>query len=487
MNLSGKISALIVCLFALPFAGFGLFALSQALRLIGAGPGSPSFWYPLVFGVVFCGVGFGLIFVVFYGSNLVRRKQRLQVEHPMEPWLCREDWAQGRATSKTRGSMIGAWVFAGIWNLCSTPIVFLLPQAVQQKGPNAYFMLVFPVVGIFLLIRAIRQTMAYFEFGKTYFQMSSVPGVIGSDLQGQIEARFPHSPDHGIHLQLSCVHRFVTGTGKSQTTSEKILWREEADLSSGQLGPGPAGTTIPISFRIPADAQPTEQRNPRDEFVWLLEAIANVPGVNYHDVFEVPVFRTRQCTRPPDGEAFAAEAVESCAAAPANATVEVRQRAEGTEFYFPPARNKSFATSTTVLLLIFGAVTYFVLHHAPIVFPIAFGFFTLLLLYFSTQLWLGTSRVIIGGNVLTLQSGLLGGGKVQLVPCSEIESIRDRIAAQQGGATGTPYYDIELTMRNGKRLTLGQRVREKHETEWLVGEMRKLAGLQVKGMSAGTA
>ena len=212
-----------MCLFALPFAGFGLFALSQALRLIGAGPGSPSFWYPLVFGVVFCGVGFGLIFVVFDGSNLVRRKQRLQVEHPMEPWLWREIWPKGALPQDSRQH---DWrlVFAGIWNLCSMPIVFLLPQAVQQKGPNAYFMLVFPVVGIFLLIRAIRQTMAYFEFGKTYFQMSSVPGVIGSDLQGQIEARFLHSPDHGIHLQLSCVHRFVTGTGKSQTTSEKILW-----------------------------------------------------------------------------------------------------------------------------------------------------------------------------------------------------------------------------------------------------------------------
>src|SRR5271166_1302377 len=111
-NLAGKVGVALLCLFALPFAGFGLFALSQAIHLMGAGPGNPPFWYPLIFGVLFSSVGFGLIFLALFGTKRYVRQQRLQAEHPTEPWLWRADWAQGRVSSNTRTSMIAAWVFA---------------------------------------------------------------------------------------------------------------------------------------------------------------------------------------------------------------------------------------------------------------------------------------------------------------------------------------------------------------------------------------
>ena len=305
-NLLDKIGVLLFCLFALPFAAFGLFALSQAIRLAGAGPGSPPFWYPLVFGLVFSSVGFGLIFVALTGAKRYARQQRLQAEHATEPWLWRADWAQGRANSNTRTNMIAAWISAILWNLVSLPILFLVgPAAVKQKGPGVFIALVFAVAGLFLLVRAIRQTIAFFEFGKTYFEMSTVPGVIGRDLKGSIEARFPHSPDHGVHLRLSCVRRITMGSGNSRSTTENILWRDECDLNSAQLYPGPSGTTIPVAFHIPLDAHPTEKVSPRDEYVWLLEALADVPGVNYHDSFDIPVFRTSQTPRHEEEESSA--------------------------------------------------------------------------------------------------------------------------------------------------------------------------------------
>lgn len=488
MNGSAKLGQWVLCLFALPFAFGGLFAISQAIRMAYADPGKTPFWFLLLFGLVFSGVGFGLIFAALYGGKYVQRQQRLQVEHPAEPWLWRADWAQGRVNSRTRTSMFAGWAFAIFWNAISMPIAFLvLPAAAKQKGPIAYVGLIFPAAGVLLLIYAIRRTIAFFEFGNTYFEMSSVPGVVGRELKGQIQARFPHSPDHGIHLRLSCVHRVTTGSGDSQSTSENILWRDEADLASGQLCPGPTGTTIPVVFRIPLDAQPTEKRSARDEFVWVLEALADVPGVDYHDIFEVPVFRTSQTPAQPEAEKFASTATAQSVARPDVATIEVRQNAQGTEFYFPAARNKSFAASTTVFLLIFSSISFFLIHHAPLLFPLVFGFFSLLLLYITVQLWLGTTRVVIGNGGLTVQSGLLGGGKVRQIPLAEIAAISDRIAAQQGGATGTPYYGIELSLRDGKKVTLGRTVRDKHETKWLVEEMRRLAGVQAKSMAAGMA
>jgi hypothetical protein len=489
LTLSGKIGLALICLFAIPFAGFGLFALSQAIQLIGAGPGSPPVWFPLIFGVVFCFVGFGLIWLVFAGSKRMALDQRVKIEHPTEPWLWRKDWAEGRVKSNTRSTMWAGWIFAAFWNVVSIPIAILVvPAAAKQIGWRALLALIFPVAGVFLLIRAIRQTIAFVEFGKTYFQMASVPGVIGRDLKGVIQARFPHSPDHGIHLRLSSVHRVTTNTGNSTSTTETILWRDETDLSSGQLAAGPTGTAIPVDFRIPLDAQPTENLSFRDEFVWILEALADVPGVDYHDIFEIPVFRTQQTPTGPEAEKLDTPFTSVHAVArPEALTVQVRQGVNGTEFYFPAGRNKTFAVSTTVFLLIFGSITLFLLHaRILIILPLAFGFFTLILGYITAQLWMGTSRIVFSPSEVSIQSGLLGGGKTQRFPLAEISSITDKIRAQQGAATGTPYYDIERTLRNGNKVTLGQTLRNKHETDWLVQEMRRLAGL-ARTASASTA
>lgn len=475
-----------LCLFALPFAGIGLFALTTALHQMVTGTGDSSVWLLLILGLVFSGIGFGLLFVSIYGSKFLKRQQRAQAEHPAEPWLWREDWAQGRIKGTTRSGMISAWVFAAFWNLVSAPMIVFVPQQAAKK-PAAYFGLIFPVIGVFLLVRAIRRTMAYLEFGKTYFEMTPVPGVIGGELKGLIQARFPHSPDRGVQLRLSCVHRLRTSSGNGQSASERILWRGEQNLSSAQLYPGPAGTSIPVSFRIPLEPPATNTQNSRDAIVWKLEALADVPGVDYHDIFEVPVFRTAQTPAQPPEEAVTAQTA-SAAARPDVFTIKIGQNTSGTEFFFPAARNKSFAGSATLFLAIFGLLTSFTVYaHVPILFQLLFGFFSLLMLYFTVQMWLGTTRVTIGNGVLRLQAGLLGGGKVLQVPFAEIASIGSKINGQQGGGTGTPYYDIELAQRNGRKITLGSTLSSKQEVDWLVEEMRRLTGLQPKTMNAGTS
>ena len=486
---SGKFGFVILCLFGLPFAGFGLFAFSMAIRQFVAPTSTQSFLYPMVFGVIFSGVGFGLMYLAIAGNKSYSRQLNLQGEHPSEPWLWREDWAAGRVKSRTEGNMVMSWVFAIFWNLISwTVAIFAIPQALKQKPAAAFFALLFPAAGICLLVYSIRQTIRFIEFGKTCFEMASVPGVIGRELQGTIQARFPHSPEHGVRLRLSCVHRVTTGSGNSSTTTENILWRDDAELNAGQLCAGPAGTTIPVAFHIPFDAQPTEKLGPRDEFLWLLEAMAAVPGVDYHDAFEVPVFRTAQSPSAAEvassEPAFAGHA--SGALPPQQPTILVRPVAEGTEFYFPPARNKSFGFSTTLFAAIFGTVGYFLTHsRAPFIFPLAFGGFGVLLTYISVKVWLGTTRVVIG-SYMTLQSGYLGSGSNRRIELPDIANITDRITAQQGGGNGTPYYDIEMTTRDGKKLTLGRTLRDKQETEWLVSEMRRLAGVKGMGAAAGT-
>ena len=494
MDKSSKIGFVVVFLFAVPFAFGGLFALVMAWKIAtGVTPSNAPVWVPIILGLVFSGVGFGLMYAGFAGGKLNSSQMRLQAEHPAEPWLWRADWAQGRVQSKTRVNLIAGWVFAIFWNLVSAPVaIHSVPAAAKASNPAAYILLVFPAVGVYLLVRAIRQSIAFSEFGKTYFEMASVPGVIGRELKGAIQARFPHSPDHGVHLRLSSVHRVTTSSGDTSSTFETILWRDENDLAPEQLCAGPVGTTIPVAFRIPLGVHATEKINSRDEFVWLLEAMADVPGVNYHDIFELPVFRT--AATPTNTEAAAEAPAEpttmfaTTARAPLrpeHLTVRVSQDAEGEEFYFPAARNKGTAMVTTVFTSVFGGFTYFLAgSKAPLFFPIVFGASSCLIAYLALQLWLGTSRVVIGRS-LTVKKGILGFGRTREIALSDIASIEEKMGMQQGGATGTQYYDIVARLRDGGSETLGRTLPSKRETEWLIGEMKRLAGLQGKAAGAG--
>ena len=137
--------------------------------------------------------------------------------------------------------------------------------------------------------------------------------------------------------------------------------------------------------------------------------------------------------------------------------------------------------------MLFSGVTYFTIYgHLLFLFPMVSGFFSLLLIYIAAQMWLGTTRVVIG-NALKLQSSMLGVGRVQEIAFSDIASIGDKITAQQGGENGTAYYDIVLKKQDGRTVTLGSTLPSKREAEWLVSEMQRLVGPAAKRVGASAA
>jgi hypothetical protein len=491
MDRNEKIGVTILCLMGAAFAGFGLMAWFLAWRNMATLLGQSMLWLPLLFGTVFNMVGFGLLYLALTGNKRVARQKQAQSVHPGEPWKWRADWAQGRANSAIRGSLAGVWAAAILWNLVVFPYVWAVsPSAFYRNPAAALFLLPFVAAGLFLLFRAVRTTIAVLEFGTTHFAMDSVPGVIGGKLRGSIHARFPHSPDHGFHLRLSCVRLVRTGSGNSRNTQETILWCDDADLGPGQSYAGPMSTTIPVEFHIPRDVQPTDNTNLSDQIIWRLEGMADVPGLDYHDVFEVPVFRTAASSG--EGESAASEPGEFAHVAaqtrrPDQMTVVVRETDEGTEFYFPPARNRSLAVWTTVLALIVCGVAYSLTNvGAPLIFPIVFGFFALVLVCLAAQYWMATTRLVIGAEV-KLQAGLLGGRKTREIPLTDVDGFDDKIQSQTLNGATVPYYDIVLRLRNGQTLTVGKMLSSKRETEWLVSEMRHLTVKNARTVSAGAA
>jgi hypothetical protein len=249
------------------------------------------------------------------------------------------------------------------------------------------------------------------------------------------------------------------------------------------------GTAIPVDFRIPRDVQATDNSNLSNQIIWRLEGMADVPGLDYHDVFEVPVFRTAASSGEDEpvasGPGEFAD-VTTQARRPDQLTVVVRQTNEGTEFYFPPARNRRLAVWTTVLALIVCGVAYSLAHAgAPLIFPIVFGLFALVLVCLAAQYWMAATRLVIGAK-LRLQPGLLGW-KTREIALTDVDGFDEKIQSLTLSGTVIPYYDIVLRLRDGQSLTVGKMLSSKRETEWLVSEMRRLTVKVARTVSTGAA
>ncbi|MCB1037705.1 MAG: DUF3592 domain-containing protein, partial [Acidobacteria bacterium] len=98
-----------------------------------------------LFVVLFGGAGFGMMGLAVWGRRRIRSDEKTRAALPDEPWKWRPEWKEGRIVSGSRKVMIGAWVFAGLWNLISSPLIFVLPKEVlERKNYPALLGILFP-------------------------------------------------------------------------------------------------------------------------------------------------------------------------------------------------------------------------------------------------------------------------------------------------------------------------------------------------------
>jgi hypothetical protein len=432
-------------------------------------------------GVIFGGAAVALGTVGWAGRYKLRDQEKLQTTHPERPWLWRPDWASGRIADSNRRALWTSCGFAVFWNLIAFPCGYLGILAVREQGkPGGYVALIFPLVGVILLAWAVRSTIRYRKYGFSQLELSTIPAVIAHSLVGTVRVGAAISPPEGFLVTLSCVRRVTSGSGKSRSTTETILWQDD-QRAAGTTTRDAAGwgTLVPAAFRIPADAEPCQSENPDNQVLWRLGATASVAGVDYGSVFEVPVFRTEASATPPtDAEAQLAQRHTqeiSNYRQPPTSRIRVSRAQAGVEIFFPAARNPGVASGITGFTLIWGAIAWALLHYrAPLVFPIVFGLSDLLLGWVSLELWLGVTRATVRSGVLLLAKGLGYPAREQQL---SVESIADVVTAIGMQAGSTPYYDVIVCRKDGQKVIAGHSVRDKREAEWLAITLKKELGL----------
>lgn len=474
---SSKMGAGCLTLFALPFAGVGVVTGYLAISMLIEGS---SDWEQVIFlsifGLTFGGVGFGLMFAAQWGKRKIAEDERLRGLHPDEPWLWKSEWASGRITGSSKGTMWFAWGFAIFWNLVSCPTAVFLPEEIEKGNHLAAIGFIFPVIGVGLLWWAVRSTIRYRKFGISILQMETLPGVIGGKLSGTVHTRLPEKPPEGVKVSLRCVRRRES-RGKNSSSSESMIWEESRTLGSEHLYRGREGIDVPVEFHIPYDNQSSDDSDRYNKIIWRVGVSAGVSGVDFETQFEVPVFKTAESSEElPQVDRFGSASSDEPEFDPKTATVIVRPSAlGGTEYYFSAGRNVGPVLAMLFFFLLFAGVTAALIHFdVGLIFEIGFGFFALLMLVFVIDVCFTSTRVVIEGGKVRVIRATFGIPRTKEIPNSDIKDVKLHIGMQQQQTMtqdAKAYYDLRIVRKNGKHVTAGSSLPDKREVEWLAEQM----------------
>jgi hypothetical protein len=478
-TLSPKVKSGSGCLtlFALPFAAVGVGTGYLCIKQLIEGPEDLEKTILLgIFALVFGGAGFGLIFAARWGKGKLREQEQLKQNHPDSPWMWKPEWASGRIKGSSQTAMWFSWVFAIFWNLISAPMLFFLPHEIEKGNHAAAIGLLFPVVGVGLLFWAVQTTRRYRRFGVSFLEVDTLPGVIGGKLCGTIHSGLQEKPPEGIKVSLHCVRRRES-RGKNSSASERLVWEESYVLGAERLYRGREGLDLPVDFHIPYESEPSDESDRYNKIIWRVEASAKLTGVDYETRFDVPVFKTADSsTDVPKESGYGFETAPSQEFDPKTATIEIRPSAlGGTEYYFAAARNKGAAAALTIFFLLFSGITAALFYFGvPLLFPIVFAFFCVLMLVFVVDVLFTSMRVVIEDGKVRVVRSTFGLRSAKEIPYSDVSDIKLKIGMQQQQTmtqTAKAYYDIEIHRQSGRKVAVGRSIPSKREAEWLAEQM----------------
>lgn len=455
-------------LFALPFVAFGLLALVQGIRQY---PTKPDAIVGIIVGGVFAVVGLLLAVGAWYAASASAKKDALQAQNPGKPWMWRDDWAHGNVKDSNKAGAIGLWIFTAIWNAVSFPVaVLLLRQELPKGNQLVLLVLLFPLVGIIMLITAIYQTLRSMKFGSSICHLERVPIVPGRTFRGDIELNTEAAPQNGYHLLIASIRSVTTRTGKNRSTTEHLLWDTEIVVDPSAAMRSPMGTRVPFVFATPADSHGTDESNQYERFFWRLSASAEFPGVDYGAQFQIPVFLTGEEV---DGSEFAAfqqrhrsEAARHQVRAASG--VEITPLPGGGEEFRIHARKTIGSTLKSLLFLgIWNAAIVATIHfHAPWGIPAVLIALDVLFIISSIDYFLGRSTITVDPAGVRVRKEWLGVGSTKSYEAATIASIDGVTAGQNSSSFG-----VTLKFSDGSTSLLGGYLPDRESADVVAAKM----------------
>jgi hypothetical protein len=230
---------------------------------------------------------------VYVDENMSESEiNKMQNEWTEKPWTQRKDWAAGKVIEEGAQNLGFLIVFTILWNLISNGITAIAFISEWEAGDVPWFMLIFPIVGLILIIVTIRTWIRRRKFGISIMKLDTLPAYLGDRLKATVETGVSalDDPARSFNVKFLCAEKKSTRDreGKKRVSVREI-WSEEHEVY-GQLSESMKTFTISIYFNVPSDLPPTHLIPEDDRTLWKVNVTSKVPGVDYAAQFEVPVY-----------------------------------------------------------------------------------------------------------------------------------------------------------------------------------------------------
>ena len=411
-----------------------------------------------------------------------------------QPWLANPEWAQKRISGTISANVKmaqGIWLSGALALALGGAGLFLDgSKAWNQKNPLGIALLIFPLAGIALVYWSALLKLRARRYAGTYFQMESLPFLVGEKLRGTVHA--PLGDFKGpVRVRLNCVRRtrlrtdtFGAGAGGSKTTWDELVWRQEQSVPVSGRGADAKWATIETEFAIPGDAPTTDSANPDDRILWTLEVSAKLWGTDLKQYFEVPVFtRLGVSARPGHGDPnIYAPIGVSLAPQPLSSDRQVVERISadgGAEFVFLARRHWGIAKFATIAFCVWTAVIRYFLWGSDAYALTLFVIGDLLLVYWALWGWCGRSSAKFENGTVTVRQSLFGIGRSKKVPYNDIRQVTSPIASQSGqGTEAIPRYAIYLETLTGETVMVATGLKNAGEAAYIAEKFKAEIGLR---------
>ena len=419
-----------------------------------------------IFLIVFGGVGFGLLYAVF------RSPAEKDAEDPLygdKPWLLNDDWQTGTLRSNSKASMWGAWAFAAIWNLISAPTPFIAyREIVENENYVALVALLFPFVGMILIVWALKRTVEWRRFGPAPLTLDPFPGSIGGHVGGTIELNQPYDSQAKYQVTLTNVSSYVSGSGKNRSRRERSQWQDKlvahAEMSA-------TGTRLSFRFDVPEGLGESDAEKDGDSYnIWRLNLLAELAGPDIDRDYEIPVYATGENSRRLSERAVQSARVEQDKIDDQAVlkTVQLQRGMHGTTMHFPMFRHFDSMLIGLVFGGVFGGAGWFlIVKEEAAIFGGVFALVGILIGILSLYFGLNSLQVSQDGISIRTVRRLLG------IPIKRREMRRDAFdhfdkkssMQKQSGGKSTMYYSVYAVDSTGEKMVVGEGFKGENEAK----------------------
>ncbi len=423
-----------------------------------------------IFIVLFGGIGFALLIYVWFFSGRGTKELPAAVQS-QTPWLANKAWQDASISSGNKGALIGTWVFAIFWSLVSAPLPFaILDELKSRDNPAALIGILFPVIGIFLIVFAIRQTLRWRKFGASPVQLDPFPGSIGGHVGGSISIAAPYQSSTQFTLTLSCLHSAISGSGKSRRRSDTVVWQ---DTQQGKASLGSQGSVVQFRFDVPEGLPESDAKKSNSSYNhWQLRLNAQLQGPDLEKIYSIPVYPTNQESLSLSKLVFDRAAKQQRSQELQQMRDRLNQTSGGSrELYFPAFRHLGGGFGGIVFGAIFAAVGLFLWQKES---GFIGGFISVVTLVIGAAValsglyYLGNSLHVTqqGGAIRSVRRWFGLPIKRRSINRADVVALKKKTTSKsQSGSKHTVYYRIVAVDAQGEEFPLGDQFKGARQAE----------------------